>query len=119
MWSKLLMCVVVIGLVALSALPAQAVSQQAVLSWTDLPNDEGYVIERKAGPSGTYAQVSAVAKDVVSYTDPDLPQGTNFCWRVAGKNTIGTGAFSDEVCVSTAGVPGKVGGLKVIIQIVP
>ena len=114
-----LACLAIVLLVCLCVTPVEAATQQAVLTWTDLPNEDSYVIERKVGPTGAYAQVGTATKDVVTFTDPDLAQGTNFCWHVAGKNAIGTGPFSDDVCVATAGVPGKVGGLKVIIQIIP
>jgi len=57
--------------------------------------------------------------NVPTFTDQNLPQDTNFGWRVIASNAVGDGVPSDEVCLSTAGVPGKVGGLIVIIQLVP
>lgn len=101
------------------ALPLSAATQNAVLTWTDLAGETGYKIERKAGPTGTYAQIGTTLAGVVTYTDVNLTQGTNFCWRVTATNAVGDGVPSDEVCMATAGVPGKVGGLNVTIQIVP
>jgi hypothetical protein len=98
---------------------AAAATQQAVVSWTDLPNEDSYIIERKSGSTGTFAQVGVTAQNIVTYTDVNLPQGTNFCWRVTAKNGVGLGVPSDEACMTTAGTPGKVGGVSVIIQIVP
>ena len=97
----------------------QAATQQAVLTWTDLTNETGYVVERKIGPTGTYAQVGTTLAGVVTYTDLNLVQGTNYCWHVSGVNAVGNGVPSDDACMSTVGVPGKVGGLNVTIQIVP
>jgi len=98
---------------------SQAATQQAFLTWSDLPNETGYVIERKVGPTGTYAQVGTTAAGAVTFTDPNLAQGTNYCWHVFGANGIGNGVPSDDVCVGTAGVPGKVGPVTVTIVIVP
>ena len=106
-------------LVLLMPSVAWSASQQAVLSWTDLTNETSYVIERKIGPAGVYAPVGTTSASVVTFTDPSLVQGTNYCWHVAGVNSVGTGLFSDDACMSTAGIPGKVGGLTVIIQLGP
>jgi hypothetical protein len=114
-----------LGLVMLLSLtlglmqPAQAATQNAVLTWPDLSNETGYVIERKVGPSGTYAQVGTTLAGVVTYTDVNLAQGTNFCWRVFGVNALGNGVPSDDVCITTVGVPNKVGPVTITIQIVP
>ena len=99
-------------------LVAFSASQDAILTWNDLSNEDSYVIERKVGPA-VYAQVGTTLKDVLTFTDSGLLQGTTYCYRVFGKNTLGSGVPSDEVCVNTAGIPGKVGGLNVIIQITP
>lgn len=101
------------------AAAALAATQNAIISWTDLPNETSYTVERKIGPTGVYAPISTTGANVVTFTDVNLAQGTNFCWRVTGMNTVGTGLPSDDACMSTTGVPGKVGGVNVIIQIVP
>lgn len=113
LWSLLVLSMLMLPQVAWSA------TQQAVLSWTDLPNETSYVIERKIGPTGTYAQVGTTLTNIITFTDPALTQGTNYCWHVAGINTVGAGPFSDDACMSTVGIPGKVGGLTVIIQLGP
>ena len=96
-----------------------AATQNAVLTWTDLTNETSYTIERKVGPTGTYAQVGTVLAGVTTFTDVNLVQGTNYCWHVFGVNGVGSGVPSDDACITTAGIPNKVGGLNVTITLVP
>lgn len=116
MWLMLGLIMACLGL--FTTANTQAATQQAVLTWTDVANEDSYVIERKIGPTGIYAQVGTTAMNVVTFTDPALAGGTNFCWHVFGKNAVGSAAPSDDVCMGTIGVPNKT-VLGVVIQIVP
>lgn len=113
----LVLLVVLVGLCFTSR--ASAATQNAVLTWTDLPTETSYAIERKVSSTGTYVQVGTVGASVTTFRDLNLAQGTAFCWRVTAVNAVGAGVPSDDACMGTAGVPGKVGGLNVLIEIVP
>ena len=96
---------------------AQAATQQAKLTWTAVSGATSYVVERKTGVSGTYTVLASPT--AVTYTDPNLTQGTVFVYRVSAMNAVGTGVPSDEVSTATAGIPGKVGPVTIIIEIIP
>lgn len=115
----MLLSVLISVCVLLSASLASAASQQVKLTWNDLPNESNYKVERRSCGSGAYVPLGTTLANVVTYTDPNLPQGTNYGYRVLGSNALGDGTPSDELCVSTAGIPGKVGGLNAVIEIVP
>jgi hypothetical protein len=96
---------------------SEAATQQVKLTWTDLSNETGYLVERRACGVGSYSQMGTPTTP--TFTDTSVVQGTSYGYRVTGTNALGSGPPSDELCVSTAGTPGKVGGLNAIIEIIP
>ena len=94
------------------------------LTWTDnSSNEQGFRIERKAGLSGTFAEIATVAMDTTSFLDPNLPEGTEFCYQVKAYNSTGSSAPTNEDCGTTIVTPplpipptgAVVGGARVII----
>jgi regulation of enolase protein 1 (concanavalin A-like superfamily) len=68
------------------------------LSWTDNSNNEtGFVIERKTGAGGTYAQVATVGANATSYSDGGPAPGTQYFYRVRAANGTAASAYSAEV----------------------
>jgi hypothetical protein len=76
------------------------------LSWTDnSANEDGFNIERKLGPGGTFAVVGSVGANVTSYTDANLTDSTTYCYRVNAFNSAGPSPYSAEVCGTTLTPP--------------
>ena len=80
---------------------SQAGAGQLQLAWTDNANSEdGFKIERKAGTTGTYTQVTTVGPNVTSYTDFGLADGATYCYRVRAFNSAGNSAYTLESCAA-------------------
>src|SRR5918996_6598545 len=75
---------------------------ELALTWNDNSTDEdGFYIERRVGTSGTYQQIAGVGRNVASYTDANLSNGTTYCYRVRAFNAVGNSAYSNENCATT------------------
>ena len=94
--------VILVVLVGLAGWLSEAVAADITLSWTDNSNNEsGFLIQRKTGTSGTFAQIATVGTNVKSYVDTGLAASTTFCYRVRAFNTAGNSAFTPEGCKTT------------------
>ncbi len=77
-------------------------SDRIALQWKDnSANEEGFKIERKEGPDGTYSEVANVGADEVSYTDEGLLAATEYYYRVLAYNAVGNSSFSNESSATT------------------
>ncbi|MGH7453549.1 MAG: fibronectin type III domain-containing protein, partial [bacterium] len=90
-----------------SGLTATAVSNTRIdLAWTDNSNNEdGFKIEIKAGPSGTYTEIAAVGANVTIYSSTGLEANKQYFYRVRAYNTVGHSAYSNQVNVTTLSDP--------------
>jgi hypothetical protein len=87
-------------LLALS-LSREALAAQLQLSWVDnSANEDGFKIDRMSGTSGAFVAIATVGANVTSYTDPNLSDGTNYCYRVKAFNSAGESP-SVEACKAT------------------
>lgn len=70
------------------------------LTWHDnAANEDGFILERKKGESGSYAQIATLAANTTSYTDSDpaLESGNYYFYRLkATSATFGDSLFSNE-----------------------
>ncbi|MBI5729858.1 MAG: fibronectin type III domain-containing protein [Ignavibacteriales bacterium] len=79
-------------------LTVQTVNSQVTLNWTDnSQGEDGYTIERKQGSTGQFVKVSDVNKNVSTYTETPLNDGTKYYYRVYAFNSNGNSGFSNEV----------------------
>ena len=77
-------------------------SNKISLSWTDNSNNEtGFKIQRKTGPTGTYATIATTAANVTAYNDTTVTDGTLYYYEVSATNTAGDSAPSNEVSGTT------------------
>src|SRR5437667_1779439 len=82
--------------------PVESDAAQLTLTWTDnSTNEAGFAIERKTGPTGTFAQIGTVGSNVTSYIDSALASLTTYCYRIAAFNGAGNSAYSGEACGTT------------------
>jgi hypothetical protein len=78
---------------------------QLTLSWIDnATNEDGFRIERRLSPTGSYAPLSAVAANTVTYPDTTVTDGQSYCYRVQAYNGAGSSGYTNEAC-ATAGPP--------------
>ena len=93
---------ILVVLVGLAGGLSEAMAADITLSWTDNSNNEsGFLIQRKTGTSGTFAQIATVGTNVKSYVDTGLAASTTFCYRVRAFNSAGNSAFTPEGCKTT------------------
>src|SRR5437870_373542 len=82
--------------------PVESDAAQLTLTWTDnSTNEDGFSIERKTGPTGTFAQIATVGPRVTSYIDSGIASVTTYCYRLLAFNTAGNSAYSNEACGTT------------------
>jgi hypothetical protein len=75
---------------------------QINLQWTDnSSNESGFVIDRKTGSGGTYAQVASTGPNTTSYSSTGLAPGTQYYYRVRATNSSGYSGFSNEAFATT------------------
>jgi hypothetical protein len=67
------------------------------LNWTNASNfATGVKIERKAGASGTYAQIGQVGAGVSTFLDNNLTAGVQYFYRVRATDAAGDSPYSNE-----------------------
>jgi uncharacterized repeat protein (TIGR03806 family) len=91
-----------------SALAATvAGANQVDLSWTDNSNNEtAFLIGRRTGTTGNYAQIGQVAGNVTTYSDTGVQPGNSYQYSVFATNAVGNSGGTN---VATANVPAASG----------
>jgi predicted phage tail protein len=86
-----------------SNLNATAVSSTQInLAWKDnSSNETGFVIERKTGSNGTWAQIGTTTANVASFSSTGLSAKTRYYYRVLATNAAGNSAYSNAANVLT------------------
>ncbi len=89
-----------------SALTAKPLSGSLIaLAWTDnATNETGFAIERapdSAGSPGTWAQITTVSANVITYTNVNLTANTTYWYRVRASNTGGFSPYSNQASATT------------------
>jgi hypothetical protein len=86
------------------SLSREVLAAQLQLAWVDNSgNEDGFKIDRMTGTSGVFVPIATVGANVTSYSDPNLSDGTNYCYRVKAFNSAGDSP-SVEGCKATATV---------------
>lgn len=100
-----------------SVLSAEAASN--ILTWSDnATNELNNIVERKAEPCAastlSFAVVATLGPNVKTYTDTQILEGTDYCYRVAASNTAGKSAYSNVAGISVPfTIPAAPSGLGV------
>jgi fibronectin type 3 domain-containing protein len=75
---------------------------QVTLNWTDnSTNESAFLIERKTGAGGTYAQIGQTNEGATTLVDTGLATNTQYFYRVRATNAAGFSGYSNEVSVTT------------------
>ena len=89
--------------------------QSLTLTWQDNSNNEdGFRVQRKLGPTGTFADLANVGANVTTHLDTTTLAGTEYCYRVAAFNIAGASGLTNEACATPKAVPIDPTGLTVI-----
>jgi hypothetical protein len=95
------------GPVAPSGLIATAVSSSQInLSWQDnSPDETSFLIERKTGVGGSWAQIGTTVANTTYYSDSGLGSNVTYYYRVAAAGGSGTSSYSNEAGATTLASP--------------
>jgi hypothetical protein len=83
------------------ALTATESGSEIQLSWTNVDSENGYILFRSVD-EGDFAQLTATAADVVTYSDTDLIKESKYMYFVYAYNDQGNSANSDTATVFTS-----------------
>ena len=85
--------------IAPSGLTATVVSSSKItLAWTDNSNNEtGFIISRKTGSGGTYADIHTTNENITIWSDTTVVDGTQYYYKVRATNSAGDSPNSNEV----------------------
>jgi len=98
---NLLECILTFFFFATLNWQSQSSAGELQLAWTDnADNEQGFIIERKLGTTGTYTQIATVGANVTFYTDTNLIDGITYCYRLAAFNSAGSSAYTPERCAA-------------------
>lgn len=85
------------GFVATAPSPSQV-----SLTWTDNSSEEdGFVVERKIGVSGTYSQIGTVGANITTYLDNSVSANTTYFYRTAAYIDNLLSLYGNEASVTT------------------
>lgn len=76
----------------LTATAKQTQPPNVTLTWTNVANETGYVIERSQNGT-TYNQIASVGANVVTYIDTTVKRGHTYWYRVAAFNVAGQSGY--------------------------
>jgi len=82
---------------------------EALLSWTDLSNEDYYVIERSTQSSVGYEIVSQPFAGTITITDAGLTTGTTYYYKIKAVNLGGESSYSPVVSITPKADTGLVG----------
>jgi hypothetical protein len=74
------------------------------LAWGDVTGEDSYLIERKTGTAGTFAQIGTTSANIVGYVDNNLTANTTYFYRVKAKNVSGDSPASNEASATVLSI---------------
>lgn len=72
-------------------------ASQLQISWGNVPNETGYIIERRTDDPLSWQQVGTVIADVTVFNDTTVSTGMQYWYRITSVNAVGLSAASAEV----------------------
>lgn len=85
---------------------AYSQSEQLKLTWSDnASNEDGTKVERGSVSAGPYTEIfSLVGANLITFTDGNLNQATDYCYRIRAFNAGGFSGYSNTACATTPAV---------------
>jgi hypothetical protein len=71
------------------------------LSWSDLPNETSYEIQRSLTSGSGFSTIATPAANTTTFADSGLAAATAYFYRVRGVNAGGNGSYSSEATATT------------------
>jgi hypothetical protein len=93
--------VVWIGVVIVLALARPAAAGAVAVSWADNAVDEdGFLVERRAGSGGAFQLIAVQGPNVVAYLDTTVSALGTYCYRVRAFNAAGPSDYTNVSCAT-------------------
>jgi hypothetical protein len=90
-----------------SALCASSLGTTVTLTWSDRSsNESAFLLEMKAGVTGSYSQIASVSANATTYSVPALTNGIAYYFRLRATNGYGTSKYTDEATVTVCAAGG-------------
>ena len=83
------------------------------LSWTDLPNENQYLVYRRYSDEYNYSQIATTTSNHNYYIDQNMRSGKKASYKVRAKNSDGMSAYSSENIATTVSDRGNGELLKI------
>jgi len=91
-----------------------AVGTEVEITFQDNSSDEDYhSIERKTGSGGSYAEVKQLEPNRTYWKDTGRTAGTEYFYKIRGKQGVVYSSYSDEVSITTLSTPATPTGLAI------
>ena len=71
----------------------------ASLDWTNIAGEEAFILERKTGTGGTWAELTTTGMDLTGFVDSTVTTGNVYYYRVKADNDGLESSYSNEVKV--------------------
>jgi hypothetical protein len=83
-----------------------AFAAQLQLNWADnSTNEDGFIVERKIGQTGTYLSLVTLPPNTTSYVDTSVQDGVTYCYHVKAFNASGGSGYTNEQCAAPSPPP--------------
>lgn len=73
-----------------------------LLTWTDVADENGYLLERSTSELSGFAQIAMLGINQTEYTDTGLNNNTTYYYRVRAYNSTGNSSYSSTVSATVS-----------------
>ncbi|HYP25476.1 MAG TPA: matrixin family metalloprotease [Blastocatellia bacterium] len=104
-----------------TSLTASAISSSDIrLNWADASNNEdGFKIERRTGPTGTFSEIFTSGPNITAFVDGGLDPSTTYFYRVRSYNFAGGNSGYSALAQATTSAPAVVNDAVFVRQTLP
>jgi uncharacterized protein len=88
-------------------------STAVVVAWSGSGNEDGFRLERAAGPAGPWESAGTTGRDVTALVDMARSSEVPVCYRVIAFNAYGVSAPSNVACTTPPAAPQALAALSI------